>query len=45
MFKIYTQKRNLYHTNTHQGVTDLVNQGMVKNTKILISREENITFL
>ena len=30
--------------NTHCDVTDLVNHGMVKNTKIYISSEQNITF-
>ena len=32
-------------TNTHHDVTDLVNHGMVKNTKTSISRERNIIFL
>ena len=32
-------------TNTHHDVTDLVNHGMVKNTKTWISWEWNITFL
>ena len=32
-------------SNTHHDVIDLVNQGMVKNTKSWISRERNITFL
>ena len=32
-------------TNTHHDVTDLVNHGIIKNTKIRISREKNITFL
>ena len=32
-------------TNTHHDVTDLVNHGMVKNTKTLISQERNIAFL
>ena len=32
-------------TNTHHDVTDLVNHGMVKNTKALISQERYITFL
>ena len=32
-------------TNTHRDVTDLVNHGMVKNTKTLISSERNIIFL
>ena len=32
-------------TSTHQDVTDLVNHGMVNNTKTETSREWNITFL
>ena len=32
-------------TDTHHDVTDLVNRGMVKNTKIWISWDQNITFL
>ena len=32
-------------TNTHHDVTDLVNHGIVKNTKIWISWKQNITFL
>ena len=32
-------------TNTHRDVTDLVNPGMVKNTKTRISWERNIIFL
>ena len=32
-------------TNTHHDVTDLVNHGMVKNTKTWISWERNIIFL
>ena len=31
--------------NTHCDITDLVNHGMVKNTKIYISSEQNVTFL
>ena len=31
--------------NTHHDITDLVNHGMVKNTKTWISWERNITFL
>ena len=31
--------------NTHHDVTDLINHGMVKNTKTWISWERNITFL
>ena len=30
---------------THYDVTDLVNHGMVKNTKTLISSERSISFL
>ena len=32
-------------TSSQHDVTDLVNHGMVKNTKTEISRERNITFL
>ena len=32
-------------TNIHYEITDLLNQGMVKNTKTWISWERNITFL
>ena len=32
-------------TNTHRDVTDLVNHGMVKNTKTWVSWEGNIIFL
>ena len=32
-------------TNTHHDITDLVNHGMVKNTKTWISWEQNILFL
>ena len=31
--------------NIHHDVTDLVNHGMVKNTKTLISLEQNIIFV
>ena len=31
--------------NTHHGITDLVNHGMVKNTKTWISPEQDITLL
>ena len=39
IFKIHTV------SNTHHGITDLVNHGMVENTKIWISQEQNIAFL
>ena len=42
--KIYS-KMHLMHLNTHRDVTDLVNHGMVKNTKTWISWEQNIIFL
>ena len=32
-------------TNIHHGIKDLVYQGMVENTKSLISGEWNITFV
>ena len=32
-------------TNTHHEVTDLLNHGMVKDAKTLISSERNINFL
>ena len=32
-------------TNTHHDITDLVNHGIVENTKTWISWEQNITFL
>ena len=44
-FKRYIQKYTVSCTNTHHYVTDLVNHGMVKNTKAWISWERNITFL
>ena len=43
--KIYSKMHLVLCTNTHRDVTDLVNHGMVKNTKTWISRERNITFL
>ena len=43
--KIYSKMHPVLCTNTHHDVTDLVNHGMVKNTKIWISWERNITFL
>ena len=41
--KIYSKMHPVY--NTHYDVTDLVSHGMVKNTKIWISWEKNVTFL
>ena len=35
----------VFRTNTHHDVTDLVNHGMVQNTKSWISLERNTTFL
>ena len=43
--KIYSKMHLVSCTNTHGDVTDLVNHGMVKNTKIWISWEWNIIFL
>ena len=43
--KIYSKMHLISCTNTHCDVTNLVNHGMVKNTKIWISWERNITFL
>ena len=43
--KIYLKMHSVLCTNAHHDVTDLVNHGMVKNTKTWISRERNITFL
>ena len=43
--KIYSKMHLVSWTNTHRDGTDLVNHGMVKNTKTWISRERNITFL
>ena len=39
------QKCTVSCNNAHHDVTDLVNHGMVKNTKTLISWEWKITFL
>ena len=44
-FKRYSEMHLVSCTNTHRDVTDLVNHGMVKNTKIWISWERNIIFL
>ena len=43
--KIYSKIHPVSCTNTHHDVTDLVNHGMVKNTKTWISWERNIIFL
>ena len=43
--KIYSKRHPVSSTNTHHDVTNLVNHGMVQNTKTWISRERNITFL
>ena len=42
--KIYSKMHPVSCNNTHHDVTDLVNHGIVKKTKTLISREQNITF-
>ena len=42
---IYSKMYPVSCTNTHRDVTDLVNHGMVKNTKTWISWERNIIFL
>ena len=46
-FKRYIKKCTFSHVliNTHHDVTDLVNNGMVKNAKTWLSGEQNITFL
>ena len=41
----YSKMHLISCTNTHRDVTDLVNHGMVKNTKTWISWERNIIFL
>ena len=43
--KIYSKMHFVSSTNTHHDVTDLVNLGMVQNTKTWISWVRNITFL
>ena len=43
--KIYSKMHLVSCTNTHRDVTDLVNHGMVKNTKTWISWERNMIFL
>ena len=42
--KIYSKMHPVLRTNTHPDVTDLINHGMVKNTRTYISWEPNITF-
>ena len=44
-FKIYSKMHLVSCTNTHHDVTNLVNHGMIKNTKTWISWERNIIFL
>ena len=43
--KIYSKMHPVSCTNIHLDVTDLVNHGMVKNTKTWIPWKQNITFL
>ena len=43
--KIYSRMHPVLRTNTYHDVTDLVNHGMVKNTKTWISWKRNIIFL
>ena len=43
--KIYSKMYLVSFTNTYRDVTDLVNHGMVKNTKTWISWKQNIIFL
>ena len=43
--KIYSKMNPVSCNNIHHDVTDLVNHGMVKNTKTLISLEQNIIFV
>ena len=43
--KIYSKMQPVSCTNTLHDVTDLLNHGMVKNTRTGISWEQNITFL
>ena len=43
--KIHLKMRPVSSTNTHHDVRNLVNLGVVKNTKPRISWERNITFL
>ena len=43
--KKYSKMHLVSWTNTHRDVTDLVNHGMVKNTRTGVSWERNIIFL
>ena len=43
--KIYSKMYLVSCTNTHHDITDSVNHGMVQNTKIWVSVEQNIIFL
>ena len=43
--KMYSKMHLISGTNTHHDITDLVNHGIVKNTKTWISWELNIIFL
>ena len=43
--KIHIKMHSVSCTNIHHDVTDLVNDGMIKNTKTWIFCERNITFL
>ena len=43
--KIYSKMHLVSCTNTHCDITDLVNDGIVKNTKTWISSERDIIFL
>ena len=43
--KIYSKLHPVPCANTHHDVTDMLNHGMVENTKTWISWERNITFL
>ena len=42
--KICSKMHSVSCTNTHYDIKDLVNHGMVKNTKTWISQEQNLTF-
>ena len=43
--KVHSKMHSVAYTNTHHDVLDLVNHGMVKNTKTWICWKRNITFL
>ena len=43
--KIYSKIHPVSCTNTHHDITDLVNHGIVKNTKTRISQKQNLLFL